>query len=304
MAEKGEGRGEVGVRGWRLPSTGTTPATTTTATKTTARLPLLAMSAAVTLLLGSLGGVLLPPQQAFASEEKDSDWNNDGYTDYDDRDDDNNNSSSNERDNGTETSAAGESGSRLSLMGALGISLVEGVHVTGVRVNEQQDQVSVTMSAGGGGGTNATDGSTPAVTVAAFKGSMDIMSMLMMHNQNPDKIMMMTSSDETSAAQAKGGERMGSDTTTSATSSGASGMHRAKIAEFIENLHIGSDVVQEGWDSPEQATIGLVAGSMDSEGGEGPSAAGGPEAVLLMVVVMPYTGSETETQMLVTETTS
>lgn len=67
----------------------------------------------------------------------------------------------------------------LSILGALGASVVEGVKVTGVALNEDGSEVTVTLSSADNSTTNATTATTtPAVTVAAFKTQLDLAGLL------------------------------------------------------------------------------------------------------------------------------
>src|SRR5918911_3712217 len=72
-----------------------------------------------------------------------------------------------------------DEGRRLTLLGALGVSLVRDVQVTGTVLDNQHNQVTVTMtsSSTNATGTN-TNATAPAVTAVAIRGQLDVINIL------------------------------------------------------------------------------------------------------------------------------
>ena len=218
----------------------------------------------------------------------------------------------------TATTTADEAGRRLTVLGTLGISLVRDVEVTSTGIDKQQREVTVTLSS-----SVPLDASTPAVTVAAFRGQIDLVGLLQQH------MMMMPSSPgmamgtaPTTTATTTPHGAMGpmmmtspSSTTTAAvdgmqgnySSSSSSGMGMFDIKSFIDALQIGSTTMPEGWTSEEPITIpvidnvsnnvtamgdDLATPSLSSSGSL--TATTGGDTDIILVLVLPNTTAETQ----------
>jgi len=226
--------------------------------------------------------------------------------------------------NGNNTTAAtstatttDEAGRRLTVLGTLGISLVRDVEVTSTGIDKQQREVKVTLSS-----SVPLDASTPAVTVAAFRGQIDLVGllqqhMMMMHGRGmamgtaPTTTtttphgamgpMMMTSPSSTTTAAVDGMQGNYS------SSSSSSGMGMFDIKSFIDALQIGSTTMPEGWTSEEPITIpvidnvsnnvtamgdDLATPSLSSSGSL--TATTGGDTDIILVLVLPNTTAETQ----------
>lgn len=192
-----------------------------------------------------------------------------------------------------------ESG-RLSILGALGVSLVENVKVTAIALNENATEVTVTLSNKGNATapsiispnvsneTNSTAGTTattPGVTVAAFKTKLDLTSLLqahMMMGKSQSEMPPMTDSQGSMMTMQNHGQ-MG-------TMSG-SGMPMFDIMSLIEKLEIGSNIENKGWTSPAEITVPVINGSAENDTSNiTTTTSGTPDTDVIVVVVIPYTG--------------
>ena len=174
-----------------------------------------------------------------------------------------------------------DEGRRLTLLGALGVSLVRGVQVTGTVLDNQHNQVTVTMtsSSTNATGTN-TNATAPAVTAVAIRGQLDVINilqhrMMAMHGAG----MMMEGSSAAAVPQGTMTDSLGG-----VHSTNSSGASMFDVKSFIDKLQIGSAIVLQGWTSPQQITVPIVAGVSNTTS---MSAAGDTEIVLVLIV--PYT---------------
>ena len=186
----------------------------------------------------------------------------------------------------------------MSFLGAFGVSMVEGVRVTGVVV-ESENEVSATIT--------SENGTTQAVTVVAFSGTMDMMSAMMM--QPGSMAMMDEGGFGDSSSTAMMGNFSGSDdgledlfadddgmsfnfndTTLGSTGDlhGDDGLGFGSTAphmDFFENVKMGSSVVEEGWISPQQVAVTLVDNATDSTMPTETES----DTTFVFVMVFPYT---------------
>jgi hypothetical protein len=175
---------------------------------------------------------------------------------------------------------------RLSIFGAFGVSLVDGVKVSGI--TSENNQLSVTVSTGNqnqssigllGNASNAAGNmsSVPAITVVAFKGSLDSIAMIQKH---------MAAGNFNADADHKG---MMSSFGHDQASSGMQGMHGSDFMSFMQKMQIGSNVVKAGWTSPQNVTVNLVGGDMDGMSMRG----SGSGMDVIFVAIVPFTGTPT-----------
>ena len=188
-----------------------------------------------------------------------------------------------------------------SFLGTIGISMVNGVKVTGLNLPSDK-QVSVTLK-----NTNASEGAnmtSPAVTVIAIRAAMsskDIMSLMAAsNNQNganaSNMMTMMNGMNMMKSMQGKDG----GFNSTSSNSSNSPGNSLANAnatspesnfnpLSFLENLQMGStSLVNPNWKVPQTITMGLI-GNTSSSGSS--SSAALPSAVeFIIAIVIPYTG--------------
>lgn len=145
----------------------------------------------------------------------------------------------------------GSNSTGMTFLGAFGMSMVEGTRVKGIVLNDD-DKVSVTIA-----NTNDT-GESPAVTVVAFSGTMDMMSML----ASPGSLesFMNESSFGNSSTSATNNTSYNGTMIGSASNNGnslSSGNSMSPLGLF-ENIKTGSSMLPQGWDSPQNITVKLV----------------------------------------------
>lgn len=203
-----------------------------------------------------------------------------------------------------------EGGSRLTLLGAVGVSLVKGVQVTGAMLDKQSNQVTVTLMSSPS--ANATTNTTaPAVTAMAIRTQSDLTGLLqsMMTGMQSNQMAMGTTKAMQQGAM---GNTMGTMITPggSMLSTNATSTSMLNIKSFIDRLQIGSAITQRGWSSPHQITIPIIDGSNNTNivGGNigmmmGPAASSSSvsDTNIVIVLVVPYTGG-TQIQGAVTTT--
>lgn len=191
-----------------------------------------------------------------------------------------------------------EGGRRLTLLGAIGVSLVKDVKVTGAVLNDQSNRVTVTISSTSSDNSTAST-TTPAVTAVAIKTQLDLTGLLghsMMMGMQSNQ---MTSGTSGAMAQGAMGSMMGTMGTSggSMLNSNASGMQMIDIKSFINNLQIGSAVAQKDWSSPHPITIPIVEGSNSTSMMSSSSAMMASttpstnDTDIVIVLIVPYTGS-------------
>lgn len=177
---------------------------------------------------------------------------------------------------------------RLSIMGALGISLIEDVKVTAVALNEDGTEVTITVSRADNATTafdtdNQTDTATPGITVAAFRTQLDLVGLLQAHMMGSDPGMPMYS--DPGAMQ----DYMMQNQSHMASK----GMPMFDIVSFIESLEIGSNIEEEGWTSPAELVVPVISGEGENGTGIMTGQTDNSDTEVVVVLVIPYTG-ETE----------
>jgi hypothetical protein len=177
---------------------------------------------------------------------------------------------------------------RLSILGALGASVVEGVKVTGVALNEDGSEVTVTLSSADNSTTNATT-TTPAVTVAAFKTQLDLAGLLQ------GQMMMHQGQGTMPHTMPGGGEAQGQmmmQNYSAMNSSNSSGMPMFDTKSFLENLEVGSNIEQEGWESPAELIVPVISGNNTTTNATTANNMTTPttDTEVVIVAVIPFTG--------------
>lgn len=190
-----------------------------------------------------------------------------------------------------------------------GMNMVEGAKVTGAVMNSE-DEISVTL-------TNENEtGESDAVTVVAFTGTMDIMSMLSsgqiasfmddnsssFGNNNSIATTDDNNSGPGSNARDDGGGELddsGRDSPSdfddiftedfASTGNDTAFAHSMNPMDLFENMKTGSAVVQQGWESPEIVNVTLIGNATDTT----PTAES--DTTFVFVMIVPYT-TETEEQ--------
>lgn len=176
---------------------------------------------------------------------------------------------------------------RLSVLGALGISLIEQVKVTAIALNEDGTEVTVTLNQ-----TDTASTTTPAVTAVAFRTQLDLVSLLQAHMGRTHEMPMHPS-------QGFGQDDMMmpyQDQMRMPRGSSSGDMPMFDVISFIEKLQIGSNIAEEGWTSPIELTIPVISG--DGEDGVNTvlgntsdiGTASNPDTEVVIVVAIPYTG--------------
>lgn len=184
---------------------------------------------------------------------------------------------------------------RLSVLGALGISLIEDVKVTAVALNEDGTEVTITVSRADNATTaldtdNQTDTATPGITVAAFRTQLDLAGLLQAHMMGRDHGMSMYSD------QGSMQDHMMMQMQNQSHMAAGKGMPMFDIVSFIENLEIGSSIEEEGWTSPTELVVPVIGGEEGEENGTGimtGQSGSSSDTEVVVVLVIPYTG-ETE----------
>lgn len=189
---------------------------------------------------------------------------------------------------------------RLSILGALGISLIEDVKVTSISLNEDATAITVTLSRADnmttGALLNATNeidttiATSPAVTVAAFRTQLDLVNLIQAHMGKGHEMPMYSNHGFGQGNMMMQDQNPGGMT----ERDGRGEMSMFDLMSFIEHLEIGSNIEEEGWTSPIEVTIPIISGeegmgaTSDNTATAGPS--GNSDTEVVVVVVIPYTG--------------
>jgi len=206
--------------------------------------------------------------------------------------------------NGNTTSTAtttDQDGRRLSVLGALGISLVRDVEVTSTGIDKQQREVTVMLSS-----DTLSTVSTPAVTVAAFQGQLDLIGLLQQHMMLHGAGMTMGTTTTATQQGAMGSMIMSPSSTTAGMQGNYSrgGMGMFDIESFIDTLQIGSTTMPAGWTPDEPITIPVIDNVSNATTATIPSstATTGGDTEILLVLVLPNTSAETQGALTTDET--
>jgi hypothetical protein len=162
---------------------------------------------------------------------------------------------------------------------AFGMRMVEEARVTGILLNDS-DIVSVIIV-----NTNGGTDESPAVTVVAFSGTMDMMSLMLASPGSLKSLINESSSGNNSIYAASNtiynGTVIGSANNGNNSLSFGNSMNPLGL---FENMKIGSSMLQQGWNSPQHVTVRLV----DNNTGAPTPSAREPDTTFVFVMVFPF----------------
>jgi hypothetical protein len=169
-----------------------------------------------------------------------------------------------------------------SISGIVGISMVNGVKVTGANLGN--NEVSVILRHV----TSSSNSSlVPSVTVTVLRFPMDLKSLMSLAaasrstGGNTSSTMMTNNSNPMNAMMGQGFTGLGGGLGANA----ATQNNPFKALDFLKNIQIGSSsIINPDWRLPQTATMGLI-------GGSGTSTTSSADFVI--VTVIPYTGKST-----------
>ena len=163
-----------------------------------------------------------------------------------------------------------------SISGIVGISMVNGVKVTGE--NHGNNEISVTLKHVT---TSSNSSLVPSVTVIALRVPMDLKGLMSLAaasrstGDNNTGMLMTNNTNPMNAMMAQGFRGLGANATTQ--------NNPFKALGFMGNIQIGSStIVNADWRLPQTSTMGLIGGSSTS--------ATSSSADFVIITVIPYTG--------------
>jgi len=163
-----------------------------------------------------------------------------------------------------------------SISGIVGISLVNGVKVTGESLGN--NEISVTLKHVT---TSSNSSLVPSVTVTALRLPMDLKGLMSIAaasrstGGNSTSMFMTNNSNPMNAMMGQGLSGLGANATTQ--------NNPFKALGFLRNIQIGSSsIVNADWRLPQTTTMGLIGGSSTSTASS--------SADFVIITVIPYTG--------------
>jgi hypothetical protein len=163
-----------------------------------------------------------------------------------------------------------------SISGIVGISMVNGVKVTGENLGN--NEISVTLKHVT---TSSNSSLIPSVTVIAlrvpmdFKGLMSLAAASRSTGGNNTGMLITNNTNPMNAMMAQGFRGLGANATTQ--------NNPFKALGFLGNIQIGSSsIVNADWRLPQTSTMGLIGGSSTSTTSS--------SADFVIITVIPYTG--------------
>ena len=163
-----------------------------------------------------------------------------------------------------------------SISGIVGISLVNGVKVTGENLGN--NEISVTLKHVT---TSSNSSLVPSVTVTALRLPMDLKGLMSLAaasrstGGNSTSMFMTNNSNPMNAMMGQGFSGVGANATTQ--------NNPFKALGFLSNIHIGSSsIVNADWRLPQTTTMGFIGGSSTSTASS--------SADFVIITVIPYTG--------------
>jgi hypothetical protein len=163
-----------------------------------------------------------------------------------------------------------------SISGIVGISMVNGVKVTGENLGN--NEISVTLKHVT---TSSNSSLVPSVTVIALRVPMDLKGLMSLAaasrstGGNNTGMLMTNNTNPMNAMMAQGFRGLGANATTQ--------NNPFKALGFMGNIQIGSStIVNADWRLPQTSTMGLIGGSSTS--------ATSSSADFVIITVIPYTG--------------
>lgn len=163
-----------------------------------------------------------------------------------------------------------------SISGIVGISMVNGVKVTGENLGN--NEISVTLKHVT---TSSNSSLVPSVTVIALRVPMDLNGLMSLAaasrstGGNNTGMLMTNNTNPMNAMMAQGFRGLGANATTQ--------NNPFKALGFLGNIQIGSSsIVNADWRLPQTSTMGLIGGSSTSTTSS--------SADFVIITVIPYTG--------------
>ena len=163
-----------------------------------------------------------------------------------------------------------------SISGIVGISLVNGVKVTGENLGN--NEISVTLKHVT---TSSNSSLVPSVTVTALRLPMDLKGLMSLvaasrsTGGNSTSMFMTNNSNPMKAMMGQGFSGVGANATTQ--------NNPFKALGFLSNIQIGSSsIVNADWRLPQTTTMGFIGGSSTSTASS--------SADFVIITVIPYTG--------------
>ena len=168
-----------------------------------------------------------------------------------------------------------------SIFGGVGTSMVDGVRVSGIGLDKNGSQLSVTLTGApteilGGNNTAGTRNDTTVTSIMNSSNSVSLIAMRVPIHMT----------DILSLAVTQG---MGSDMMTGNIDSGIFPSDSSNPFSLLNNLQIGStSITNVDWSVPQTVAMNLVGGNSSQE--QQPYSNNTPAADFLLVSVIPYTG--------------
>lgn len=163
-----------------------------------------------------------------------------------------------------------------SISGIVGISMVNGVKVTGENLGNNEITVTLKHVT-----TSSNSSLVPSVTVIALRLPMDLKGLMSLAvasrstGGNNTSMLMTNNTNPMNAMMGQGFRGLGANATTQ--------NNPFKALGFLRNIQIGSSrIVNADWRLPQTTTMGLIGGSSTSTASS--------SADFVIITVIPYTG--------------
>jgi len=178
-----------------------------------------------------------------------------------------------------------------STFAGVGISIVNGVEVSGISLDKSQNQLSVILShtatQAGGGNNNITSTDTTITTSATPRSNSVSVIAMRIPISTPDILSIAAASSSSSSFNALDG-RIGDNTTESQFNSFPSGSFNP--FSLLSSLQIGSStLIDVDWSEPQTVTMDLVGSGRTNQEHQ-LNSANATMADFVLVSVIPYTG--------------
>jgi hypothetical protein len=186
---------------------------------------------------------------------------------------------------------------KLTLNGAFGISMVKGVRITGITENDLNNTVTVTLS------SNAT-GNSPAVTIQAMRMNFNLATLIqqamrfeMMKNAMAEERGQTNASSTMMPREEKGSSGMMENSSQNMMLGAERGSSSPfnMLSSMFKNMERGSNVLQQGWTTPQQVSIMLENNNTSLQQSRG-------DSTIVAITVVPFTGGQNMTATTTTTT--
>jgi hypothetical protein len=168
-----------------------------------------------------------------------------------------------------------------SLSNIVGISLVDGIKVSGINVGDTDLSVTLRYQAVGGNVSNTGNASSLPVTIISTKLPVSNLTQLL------SMVEAMRNMATTAASNAN---PMGSILGQPGSSNAAMESNAVQILSLLRNIQIGvASVVNANWTLPQTVSMGLFGGLRDMSSAASTSTTSAPTD-LVMVIVVPFQG--------------